>query len=246
MTPATAKPKRKSAPLRLPAGAKTRAPLVLQALREGYPNARTELEYRDAFELLVATVLSAQATDVSVNAATPALFDAYPDAFAMAEAEAEDIEPYIRRIGLYRAKAKNLAKLARQLVERHGGEVPNDFEAVIALAGAGRKTANVVLSNAFGRPAIAVDTHVGRLARRLGLANQDNPDKVEAQLERLFPRGNWVFLHHALILHGRRVCHSRKPNCPQCQMLSFCPQIGVDEALKVDTQKGNTRSLPST
>ncbi|GHG03295.1 endonuclease III [Deinococcus piscis] len=197
-------------------------------MRELYPDARTELEFRTPFELLVATVLSAQATDVSVNAATPALFAAYPDAAAMSLAEPEDIEPYIRRIGLYRAKAKNLARLARQLMERHGGEVPDDFDAVVALAGAGRKTANVVLSNAYGRPAIAVDTHVGRLSRRLGLSTQQDPDKVEVDLMRLFPEGDWIFLHHALILHGRRICLARRPLCEQCLMASFCPKVGVD------------------
>lgn len=217
-------------PSRLPTGAKKRAPLVLAALQELYPDAACELDFRTPFELLVATVLSAQATDVSVNAATPALFAAYPDAFALAQAEPEDIEPYIRRIGLYRAKAKNLAGLARLLVERHGGEVPNDFDAVVALPGAGRKTANVVLSNAYGYPAIAVDTHVGRLARRLGLSTQTNPDKVEADLEGLFPKDKWVYMHHGLILHGRRVCFARKPNCGACLMAEFCPKVGVTDA----------------
>ena len=201
---------------------------MLSALDRLYPDARTELVFGTPFELLVATVLSAQATDVSVNAATPALFAAYPDAHALGQATAEDIEPYIRSIGLYRGKAKNLAALARLLVERHGGEVPNDFDAVVALPGAGRKTANVVLSNAYGYPAIAVDTHVGRLARRLGLSVQTNPDKVEADLQKLFPRERWVFLHHALILHGRRVCHARKPQCPACELASFCPKVGVE------------------
>ena len=201
---------------------------MLSALDRLYPDARTELVYGTPFELLVATVLSAQATDVSVNAATPALFAAYPDAHALSQATADDIEPYIRSIGLYRGKAKNLAALARLLVERHGGEVPNDFGAVVALPGAGRKTANVVLSNAYGFPAIAVDTHVGRLARRLGLSVQTNPDKVEADLQKLFPRERWVFLHHALILHGRRVCHARKPQCPACELASFCPKVGVE------------------
>lgn len=223
----TLKPSR-STPARLPVGARARAPQVLGALEALYPDARTELEFRTPFELLVATVLSAQATDVSVNAATPALFGAYPDAHAMSAAQPEDIEPFIRRIGLFRGKARNLAALAGLLVERHGGEVPNDFGAVVALPGAGRKTANVVLSNAFGYPAIAVDTHVGRLARRLALSVQTNPDKVEADLQKLFPRGRWVFLHHALILHGRRVCTARKPACGACVMAAFCPKVGVE------------------
>ncbi|GHF53141.1 endonuclease-3 [Deinococcus metalli] len=213
---------------RVPAGARTRAPLVLAALEAAYPDARTELAFTTPFELLVATVLSAQATDVSVNAATPALFARYPDAHAMSAATPEDIEPLIRSIGLYRGKARNLAALARLLVERHGGDVPNDFDAVVALPGAGRKTANVVLSNAYGYPAIAVDTHVGRLARRLGLSAQTNPDRVEADLQKLFPRERWVFLHHALILHGRRVCQARTPDCAACSMRGFCPQVGVD------------------
>lgn len=214
---------------RLPKGAKARAPQVLAALQELYPEARTELEFHNPFELLVATVLSAQATDVSVNAATPALFKQYPDAQAMSQAEVSDIETLIKRIGLYRTKAKNLVGLAKMLVELHGGEVPNDFEAVVALPGAGRKTANVVLSNAYGYPAIAVDTHVGRLARRLGLSTQTNPDKVEADLQRLFPKERWVFLHHALILHGRRVCIARKPQCSACKMAVFCPKVGVGD-----------------
>ncbi|WP_034386610.1 endonuclease III [Deinococcus sp. YIM 77859] len=212
----------------LPNGARTRAPLVLSALETLYPDARTELVFRNPFELLVATVLSAQATDVSVNAVTPALFARYPDAWALSRATPEDIEPYIRTVGLYRAKARNLSLLARLLVERHGGEVPNDFGAVVALPGAGRKTANVVLSNAYGFPAIAVDTHVGRLARRLGLSTQTNPDRVERDLQRLFPRERWVFLHHALILHGRRVCQARRPQCAACLMRTFCPRVGVE------------------
>ncbi|AFZ65911.1 endonuclease III [Deinococcus peraridilitoris] len=204
-----------------------RAKAALSLLEGAYPDARTELEYRNPFELLVATVLSAQATDKSVNAATPRLFEAYPDARALALATAEQIEPHIRTIGLYRAKARNLVRLAQLLVERHAGEVPNDFEAVVALPGAGRKTANVVLSNAFGRPAIAVDTHVGRLARRLGFSSQLDPNKVERDLMILFPEERWIFLHHALILHGRRVCLARKPLCHSCVLEPHCPKVGV-------------------
>ena len=204
-----------------------RAKQVLEQLRQGYPDARTELEFGTPFELLIATILSAQATDVSVNAATPKLFQKYPTAAKLAKATPEQIEPLIRTIGLYRNKAKNIVATARALIETFAGEVPNDFEAIQTLPGVGRKTANVVLSNAYGRPGIAVDTHVGRLARRLGFSKEDNPDKVEMDLEKLFPIDDWIFLHHALILHGRRVCDARKPKCETCELLEHCPKIGV-------------------
>lgn len=206
---------------------RARAGELLARLREAYPDARTELDYRTPFELLVATILSAQATDVSVNRATPALFERFPDAAALAAAAPEEVEGYVRTIGLYRTKAKNLVATARRLVERHGGEVPGSFEAMLALPGVGRKTANVVLSNAFGRPAIAVDTHVGRLARRLGLTREEHPDKVERDLMRLFPEEDWVFLHHALILHGRRVCTARRPACGSCPLADACPSAAA-------------------
>jgi endonuclease-3 len=204
-----------------------RATLVLAELHRLYPDAATELVYRTPFELLVATILSAQATDVSVNAATPALFAKYPNAHALAATTPEEVEPYIKTIGLYRTKAKNIVAAARQLVEKHGGEVPSDFEAMRALPGVGRKTANVVLASAFGRPAIAVDTHVGRLARRLGFSRHTDPDKVEADLQRLFPERAWIFVHHALILHGRRVCFARKPACASCALAPYCPSRQV-------------------
>jgi endonuclease III len=204
-----------------------RASQVLSGLIETYPDAKTELEYGTAFQLLIATILSAQATDVSVNAATPKLFKKYGTPAKMAKASPEELMPYIKTIGLYRNKAKNIAATARALLEHFEGEVPNDFEAIQTLPGVGRKTANVVLSNAFGRPGIAVDTHVGRLARRLGFSSNTNPDLVEADLEKLFPKDQWIFLHHALILHGRRVCDARKPKCEECSLLEFCPQIGV-------------------
>jgi endonuclease-3 len=195
-------------------------------LGETYPDAHCELDFENPLQLLVATILSAQATDVSVNAATPALFEAYPDAYAMAAATPEEIEPYVKTIGLYRSKAKNLVKTAGILVERHGGEVPEAFEQLLTLPGVGRKTANVVASNAFGRPGIAVDTHVGRLARRLRFTRHDDPNKVERDLEGLFPRDRWIFLHHALILHGRRVCHARAPACDGCRLAPDCPSAG--------------------
>jgi endonuclease III len=204
-----------------------RASQVLSGLHETYPNAKTELEYGTAFQLLIATILSAQATDVSVNAATPKLFKKYGTPTKMALATPEELEPYIKTIGLYRNKAKNIAATARALTDHFEGEVPNDFEAIQTLPGVGRKTANVVLSNAYGRPGIAVDTHVGRLARRLGFSSNINPDLVEADLEKLFPKDQWIFLHHALILHGRRVCEARKPKCEACTLLEFCPQTGV-------------------
>lgn len=205
-----------------------RAEQVLATLTQSYPNAATELAFGTPFELLVATILSAQATDVSVNAATPALFATYPDAQALAAATPAKVEPFIKTIGLFRNKAKNIVAAARQLVEQHDGEVPDDFDALLALPGVGRKTANVVASNAFGRPAIAVDTHVGRLARRLKFSRHDDPNKVEKDLEALFPEDRWTFLHHSLILHGRRVCHARTPACSQCSLAAFCPSCDLD------------------
>ena len=204
-----------------------RAKLVLEQLHLDFPDAKTELEYTAPFELLIATILSAQATDISVNAATPALFKVFPDAAALAKADLETVEGLIKTIGLFRNKAKNVIATAKILVSHYGGEMPNDFEALLTLPGVGRKTATVVLSNAFGRPGIAVDTHVGRLARRLGFSVSNNPDQVETDLEKLFPKADWIFVHHALILHGRRVCTARKPNCEMCSLLKFCPQIGL-------------------
>jgi endonuclease III len=200
---------------------------ILKKLHELYPDATTELNHSNPFELLISTILSAQATDVSVNAAAPALYKKYPDAFALAQATPEEVIPYIKTIGLYRNKAKNIVAAAQHLVEKHNGEVPNDFEAVTSLPGVGRKTANVVLSNAFGHPAIAVDTHVGRLSRRLGLSKHDNPDKVEVDLQKTFPVEEWIFVHHALILHGRRICEARKPKCELCALNTLCPSSTV-------------------
>lgn len=200
-----------------------RAARVLAGLRELYPDARTELDFRSPFELLVATVLSAQATDVSVNKATPALFERFPDAAALAAAEPETVEPYIQTIGLFRSKAKNLVAAARRLLEHHDGDVPDSLQELTALPGVGRKTANVVLANAFGVPTIAVDTHVGRLARRFGFSRANDPDKVEADLQKLFEPDDWVYVHHGLILHGRRVCKARKPDCGRCPLCPDCP-----------------------
>jgi len=200
-----------------------RAAVILDQLRALYGEARTELAYRTPFELLIAVILSAQATDVSVNKASPALFSAYPDAAALAEADPEDVMPLISSIGLFRSKARNIVATARALVQEHDGQVPSSREELMKLPGVGRKTANVVLGVLYGVPAIAVDTHVGRLARRLGFSRHDNPDKVEQDLMKTFPEEEWVFAHHALILHGRRVCKARRPDCPGCTIRDWCP-----------------------
>jgi len=200
-----------------------RALRILKKLEAAYPEARTELRHENPFQLLVATVLSAQATDKSVNEATPALFARFPTPEALAAARAEEVEPFIRRIGLFRTKARNLVALARKLVEEHGGEVPRDKKALMALPGVGWKTATVVLGAAFGVPGIAVDTHLARLAQRLCLSQAKTPEKIGAELEELFPREKWVFVHHALILHGRYVCTARKPNCDACVLADDCP-----------------------
>ncbi len=209
------------------ASKRERATRVLAGLKELYPGAATELAFRTPFELLVATVLSAQATDVSVNRATPALFARFPDAPALAAATPEDVEPFIQTIGLYHSKAKNLTAAARLLVERHDGDVPDTLQELTALPGVGRKTANVVLANAFGQPTIAVDTHVGRLARRLRFSRHDDPDKVERDLQKLFAEDDWVFVHHGLILHGRRVCKARRPECERCPLCDDCPSCAA-------------------
>ncbi len=203
---------------------------ILRRLAAHYPNPRTELSHRTPFQLLVATILSAQATDKSVNLATPALFARYPDASALADAEPEDLYPLIGKIGLYRNKARALVGAARMIRDRYHGEVPRDRDALMSLPGVGRKTANVVMSNAFGIPAIAVDTHVFRVSRRLGLATGDTPARVEAELQAVVPRKDWSDAHHWLIFHGRRVCSARKPACPTCFLADLCPSAAEESA----------------
>jgi len=198
------------------------------ALAAAYPDAGCELDFRNPFELLVATILSAQCTDARVNLVTPALLARYPDAAALARAETGELEALIRSTGFYRNKAKSLLGMARAVVERHGGEVPATMEAMTALPGVGRKTANVVLGTAFGlATGVVVDTHVARLAGRLGLSRRSEPEKIEADLMRLFPPSSWVALAHRLILHGRRVCAARKPACERCSLAAICPKVGV-------------------
>jgi endonuclease III len=200
----------------------TQAEAFLRALAAANPAPETELLYTTPFTLLVAVVLSAQTTDAAVNKCTPALFAAAPDAAAMASLGEAGIAPHIRRIGLWQAKARNVAALARQLVERHGGEVPNDRAALEALPGVGRKTANVVLNVAFGEATMAVDTHIFRLGNRTGLAPGKTPRAVEDALTRKCPPSLLRDAHHWLILHGRYVCKARAPECWRCAAIAFC------------------------
>lgn len=204
-----------------------RARKVNRVLAETYPDAKTELDFDNPFELLVVTVLSAQTTDRRVNAVRPKLFAAYPDARAMAAARREDLEQIVGPLGFFRAKTDALLKLSAALVERFGGEVPPRLEDLVTLPGVGRKTANVVLGNAFDIPGITVDTHFGRLVRRLGWTEETDPVKVEFAVGALFPRKDWTMLSHHLIWHGRRVCHAKKPACGACTVARWCPSYGA-------------------
>ncbi len=198
-------------------------------LAEAYPDADTELDFTTPLELLIATVLSAQSTDKRVNEVTPALFARYPDAASYAAADRAELELLIKSAGLHRSKAASIQGLAQAMCDNHGGEVPDTLEDLLELPGVGRKTANVVLGNAFGTPGIAVDTHVGRLARRFGWTTETAPDKVEADLMALFPPSDWTDLSHRMILHGRRTCHARKPNCDACPLASLCPSAALPQ-----------------
>jgi endonuclease-3 len=201
---------------------------VVETLRRLYPDARCSLDYRTPLQLLIATILSAQCTDERVNKVTPALFARYRSAADFASADPRELENYIRSTGFYRAKAKNIIACCRALVERHGGELPRSLEELTKLPGVGRKTANVLLGTAWGIPAgIVVDTHVRRLARRMGLTQHTDPDKIERDLMELIPQEEWIAFGHRMIHHGRQVCLARNPRCDQCALNSFCPKIGV-------------------
>lgn len=206
-----------------------RARRIDRALAERYPDARCELDFRNPFELLVATVLSAQTTDVRVNLTTPGLFARWPDAEAMAGADPSELEEVLRPTGFFRAKARSLTGIGRALVERFDGEVPARLEDLVTLPGVGRKTANVVLGNAFGVPGITVDTHVQRLSRRLGYTTSDDPVVIEAELGALLERRDWTMASHRLIFHGRRTCFARRPACGACPVASLCPSAGIGE-----------------
>ncbi len=201
-----------------------RAETIYARLLATHPDATCALEHRDAFQLLCATILSAQCTDARVNMVTPVLFARYPDARALAQAEPTDVEEIIRSTGFFRNKAKSLVGMARALVERHAGTVPRTMEELRVLPGVGRKTANVVLGNAYGIDAgVTVDTHVARLSGLLGLTGHDDPVKIEQDLMRLFPQNQWTMLSHLLIFHGRRICIARRPRCADCVLNDICP-----------------------
>ena len=200
------------------------APETFRRLRAAHPEAHCELEHVDPFQLVVATVLSAQTTDVAVNKVTPRLFARWPDAASLAKAKREVVESTINTIGMYRQKAKNITGLAKMLVEEHGGKVPRTLDELVKLPGVGRKTANVVLGVAFGTPeGVVVDTHVGRISQRLGWTKNDHPEKIELDLMKLFDRSDWDMISHTLIFHGRRICSAIKPACAACPITDACP-----------------------
>ena len=204
-----------------------RARSIGRALATAYPDAHCELDFSSPLELLVATILSAQCTDKRVNEVTPALFAQYRTAADYAAADRMTLEDQIRPTGFFRAKTDSLIKLGHALVERYDGEVPAKLADLVTLPGVGRKTANVVLGNAFGVPGITVDTHFGRLSRRFGWTTEDDPVKVEHEVGALFPKKEWTVLSHRLIWHGRRVCHARKPACGACPVARWCPSFGL-------------------
>jgi endonuclease III len=206
---------------------KNRARRIVRDLAGLYPEATCALVFDGPLQLLIATILSAQCTDVRVNLVTPALFARYPDAAAFANADRSELERLIQSTGFFRNKARNIQLCCQELVVRHGGQVPSTMEELTPLPGIGRKTANVVLGNAFAMPGIPVDTHVGRLSRRMGLTVHDDPVKVERDLMEMIPKKEWTMFGHRMIHHGRRVCHARRPSCEQCTLAKFCPKIGV-------------------
>lgn len=211
---------------------------IVEKIETIFPDAQCELFHDSTFQLVVAVILSAQTTDASVNKVTPKLFEAYPDAQSLAKAEAADVEPYIRSIGLYRSKAKNIVSMARDLMARFDGVVPSTYKELQSLAGVGRKTANVVRSVAFDIPSFAVDTHVDRVSKRLGLAKfGDSVEKVEEKLKRKIDRDRWNQAHHDFIFFGRYFCTARNPKCEECPFQSFCKKEGLEAYKKSEKQR---------
>ncbi|PIQ81524.1 MAG: endonuclease III [Candidatus Omnitrophica bacterium CG11_big_fil_rev_8_21_14_0_20_64_10] len=211
------------------AAAQARA--VLARLKKTYPDARCALTHRGPFQLLMATILSAQCTDERVNKVTPTLFKRYPRPADLAAAEPAEVERIIHSTGFYRQKAKSLIGMAQGIQERFGGKVPQRLEELITLPGVWRKTANVILGNCFETPGVVVDTHVGRLSRRLGWSRSEDPDQIEQELMKLLPRTDWTLASHLLIFHGRRICQARKPDCPACPVNLLCPKRGVPKTI---------------
>ncbi len=201
---------------------KERIKEILDILDETYPDAECALHHKDVFQLIVAVALSAQTTDKSVNQVTPELFAAYPDAFALAEADPEEVSNYIRRIGMYKTKSRNIVNMAKVLAEKYDGRVPCDYDSLVELPGVGRKTANVVLSVGFGQQRIAVDTHVFRVANRIGFVSEKDVLKTELSLMKAIPEERWSRTHHSLIFHGRNCCAARKPDCENCTIKDLC------------------------
>ncbi len=214
-----------------------RARRINRELAGVYPYAHPELDFDNPFQLLIATVLSAQTTDLRVNQTTPALFARYPTPEEMAAADPEAMEAILRPTGFFRAKTRSVMGLSAALRDRFGGEVPGRLEDLVTLPGVGRKTANVVLGNAFGVPGLTVDTHFGRLVRRFRWTAQEEPEKVEAEIAALFPKADWTMLSHRLIFHGRRICHARKPACGACPIAPLCPAYGEGETDPVKAEK---------
>lgn len=205
-----------------------RAQTVLAILKQTYPDAHCALNHNNAFELLIATILSAQCTDARVNMVTPELFKRYPTPQKMAQASQGEIEALVRTTGFYRNKAKNILASSRRIVEEYQGQVPAAMDDLLSLAGVARKTANVVLGNAFGKNVgMVVDTHIGRLSKRLGFTSHTDPVKIEKDMMAHFPQDDWTLLAHLLISHGRAICQARKPDCPHCPLAAYCPKIGV-------------------
>jgi len=209
---------------------------ILRALAQRYPDAHIELDFTTPLELLVATVLSAQSTDRRVNAITPVVFARYPTAAAYAAADVAELAELIKPTGFFRVKSETLVRLGEDLTARFGGEVPRRMADLTSLPGVGRKTANVVLGNAYGIPGIATDTHVLRLSLRLGLTTDKDPVKVEGDLGAIFPRSQWVMTSHRLIFHGRRTCHAQRPACGACPVAAWCPSYGIGETDPVAAQ----------
>ena len=207
---------------------RTRARRIIRLLAQLYPDARCALHHENPLQLLIATILSAQCTDARVNLVTPSLFARYPNAKAFATADTRGLETAIQSTGFFRNKARNIQECCKQLVHEYAGQVPAAMEQLIKLSGIGRKTANVILGNAYDIPGITVDTHVGRLSRRMGLTMETDPEKVERDLMRLIPKKEWTMFSHRMIYHGRQVCHARKPRCAGCALNQVCPKVGVE------------------